>query len=123
MQGYAQLVFTKSVDSDSRVLIGSRNSDYPWIFAVLGRDSKWLLVSKDEILAVNEPAVPTNTKKKKRQNLACRRLLVYRKKMFLLNMQQNKKKNDPRRHCQLQRIQTLSDVFYLQKVPFSFLSN
>ena len=41
--------FTKSVDSKfSRVLIGSRkyNSEYPWIFTVLGRDSKWLLFSR-----------------------------------------------------------------------------
>ena len=29
-----------------RVLIGSRNSEYPWIFTVLRRDSIWLLVSR-----------------------------------------------------------------------------
>ena len=47
MSGYQDLVFTKSVDSNfARVLIGSRNSKYAWIFTVLGRDSKWLLVSR-----------------------------------------------------------------------------
>ena len=30
----------------SRLLIGSLNSEYPWIFTVLGRNSKWLLVSR-----------------------------------------------------------------------------
>ena len=30
----------------SRVLIGSRNSEYPWIFTVLGRDSTCLHVSR-----------------------------------------------------------------------------
>ena len=30
----------------SRVLIGSGNLEYPWIFTVLGRNSTWLLVSR-----------------------------------------------------------------------------
>ena len=41
------LVFTKSVDSDFRAFwLAPRNSEYPWIFTVLRRDSKWLLVSR-----------------------------------------------------------------------------
>ena len=38
---YFFLVFTKSVDSKfSRVLIGSRNSEYPWLFTVLRTERK-----------------------------------------------------------------------------------
>ena len=37
----------------SRVLIGSRNLDYPWIFTVLRRLAK---VSEEEIVAINEAA-------------------------------------------------------------------
>ena len=44
----------------SRVLIGSRNEEHPWVFTVLGRDSasRFATVLKDEILAVNEAAAP-----------------------------------------------------------------
>ena len=52
--------------------------------------SRFATVSKDEILAVNETAAPTNTKN--RQNWACRCLLVDRIFFFLLNLQQNHKK-------------------------------
>ena len=41
--------------------------------------SRFPTVSKDEILAVSEAAVPTNTKNG--QNLGCRCLLVGRKKI------------------------------------------
>ena len=60
-----------------RVLIGSRNLEYPWIFAVLGliqnsvkMASRFATVSKDEILAVNETAAPTNTKKQTKFGLS-----------------------------------------------------
>ena len=43
--------------------------------------SRFATVSKDEILAVNETAAPTNTKKQ--TNLACRCLLVVRNFSFL----------------------------------------
>ena len=52
--------------------------------------SRFATISKDEILAVNETAAPTNTKN--RQNWACRCLLVDRIFFFLLNLQQNHKK-------------------------------
>ena len=41
-------VFTKSVNSMqfSRVLIGSRNSGYPWLFTVLRQEPRWRLVSR-----------------------------------------------------------------------------
>ena len=41
--------------------------------------SRFAIVSKDEILAVNEAGAPTNTKKE--TNLACRCFLVGRKKI------------------------------------------
>ena len=51
--GYFMLVFTKSVDSNFRVLIGSRNSEYPWIFTVLRTERKmarrFAKVSEEEI--------------------------------------------------------------------------
>ena len=57
----------------SRVLVGSRNLEYPWISSVLGRDhkmtSRFATVSKNEILAVNEAAAPTNTKKETKFDL------------------------------------------------------
>ena len=46
----------------SRVLISSRNSNYHWIFTVLGRGIENGFSSKDEILEVHEAAAPTNTK-------------------------------------------------------------
>jgi len=55
------------------VLIGSLNSEYPWIFIVLGRDSKWLLVPcqfQKMILVVNEAAAPKNTKKETKFGLS-----------------------------------------------------
>ena len=65
------------------VLIRSRNSEYPWIFTVLGQISKWLLVSRQfrkmKFLAVKEAAAPANTNSRKRQNLVCPCLLVGRK--------------------------------------------
>ena len=47
-QGFSVFVALSgdSLKRFSRVLIGSRNSEYPWIFTVLGRDSKWLVVSQ-----------------------------------------------------------------------------
>ena len=56
----------------SLVLIVYRNSEYPWIFTVLGQDSasRFATVSKDEILAINEAAAPTNTKKEKKSGLS-----------------------------------------------------
>ena len=55
--------------------------------------SRFATVSKDEILAVNEAAVPTNTKKETKFGLSV--LLVGGKKFFLLTLQQIIK-NDPR---------------------------
>ena len=51
---YFVLVFTKSVDSKfSRVLIDSRNSEYPWIFTALRMERKmarrFAKVSEEEI--------------------------------------------------------------------------
>ena len=44
----------------SRVLIGSRNSEYPWIFTVLRTERKMALrfakVSEEEFVAINEAA-------------------------------------------------------------------
>ena len=57
-----------------RVLVGSRNLEYPWTFTVLGRDhkmaSRFATVSKNEILAVNQAAAPTNTKKEAKFDLS-----------------------------------------------------
>ena len=51
----------------SRVLIGSRSSEYPWLFTVLrpGQDgaSRLEIFPKDEICAINEAVVKTNTTK------------------------------------------------------------
>ena len=44
----------------SRVLIGSRNSEYPSLFTVLGRESKWRLVSRK----FYEAAAPAMTRRK-----------------------------------------------------------
>ena len=67
----------------SRLLIGSLSSEYPWIFTVLGRDSKWLLVSRQfqkitfqRLIKQLHQQIP-----RKRQNLACRCLQVDRKKI------------------------------------------
>ena len=50
----------------SRILIGSRNSVYPWLFTVLRPEPRWHLASRhfpeDEIWAINEAVVQTNTK-------------------------------------------------------------
>ena len=48
--------------------------------------SRFATVSKDEILAVNEAAAPTNTKKETKFGVTGRQ-----KKKFLLNLQQNRK--------------------------------
>ena len=44
----------------SRVLIGSRNSEYPWLFTVLRTERKmarrFATVSEEEIVAINEAA-------------------------------------------------------------------
>ena len=109
----------------SHLLIGPPNSEYPWIFTVLGRVSKWLLVSWQfqKITFLRKIKQLHQQIPRKRQHLACRCLQVDRKKKFLLNLQQNLKKWSPK-HCQLKHEQTLtSDVFYLQKVPFWFLFN
>ena len=55
--------------------------------------SRFATFSKDEILAINEAAAPTNTTKE--INLVCRCLLVGRKKNCPLNLQQNHKKMIP----------------------------
>ena len=55
--------------------------------------SRLATVLKDKILAVNEAAVPTNTKKETKFGLSV--LLVGGKKFFLLTLQQIIK-NDPR---------------------------
>ena len=47
---------------------------------------RFATVSKDEILAVNDAAVPTNTNKETKFGFW--RLLVGRKKMFSLNLKQ-----------------------------------
>ena len=49
-----------------RALIGSRNSEYPWLFTVLRPEPRWRLVSRfseDEIRAIKKVVVQTNTKK------------------------------------------------------------
>ena len=52
--------------------------------------SRFATVSKDEILAVNEAAAPTNTKKETKFGLS---VFTGRwKKIFSLNLQQNDKK-------------------------------
>ena len=56
--------------------------------------SRFATVSKDEILAVNEAAAPTNTKKRYKIWLVGVYWSVEKK--FLLNLQQNHKQNDPR---------------------------
>ena len=47
------VVFTKSVDSNFRVLIGSRSLEYPWIITVLRTERKmarrFAKVSEEEI--------------------------------------------------------------------------
>ena len=52
--GYNTLVFTKSEDSN---LIGSCNSEYPWIFIVLRTERKMVghftKVSEEEIVVIN----------------------------------------------------------------------
>ena len=55
--------------------------------------SRFATVSKDEILAVNEATLPTNTKKKTKFALS---MFTGRyENVFLLNLQQNHTKNDP----------------------------
>ena len=76
------------------VPIGSRNSDYPSTVAVLGQElkraSRFMTVLKGEILAVNEAAAPTNTKKETKFGLS---VFTGRwENIFLLNLQQNDKK-------------------------------
>ena len=56
--------------------------------------SRFATVSKDEILAVNEATLPTNTKKKTKFALS---MFTGRyEKVFLLNLQQNHKKMIPK---------------------------
>ena len=49
------------------VLIGFHNSEYPWLFTVLRLKPRWRLIfekfSEDEICAINEAVVQTNTKR------------------------------------------------------------
>ena len=98
----------------SRFLIGSRNWEYLWISTVLGRDSKWLFVSRQfrkmKFLTVNEAAAPTNTAKKETQ-FGLSVFTGRQKKILLLNLQHNHKRWSPK-HCALKRKQTLSDVLY-----------
>ena len=56
--------------------------------------SRFATVSKDEILAVNEAAAPTNTEKRDKIWLVGVYWSVEKK--FLLNLQQNHKQNDLR---------------------------
>ena len=56
--------------------------------------SRFATVSKDEILAVNEAATPTNTKNRDKIWLVGVYWSV--EKNFLLNLQQNHKQNDLR---------------------------
>ena len=59
-------IYQISEQQFSRVLIGSRNSEYPWLFTVLRPEPRWRLVSRfseDEICAINKVVVQTNTKK------------------------------------------------------------
>ena len=77
----------------SRVLIGSRNSQYHWLFIVFRPASRWRLVSKpfweDEILAINEAVIQTNTKKATNFGLS---VFTGRYKIiFMLKLQQNHK--------------------------------
>ena len=71
--------------------------------------SRLATVSKDKILAVNEAAVPTNTKKETKFGLS-----VFTggwKKIFLTDFATIHKKWSPK-HCQLKRKQTLlNNVF------------
>ena len=62
--------------------------------------SRFPTVSKDEILAVNEAAAPTNTKKETKFGLKV--FTGRKKKIFLPNLQQTHKKRSPI-HCQLKR--------------------
>ena len=79
--------------------------------------SRFATVSKDEILAVNEAAAPTNTKKETKFGLS---VFTGRwKKIFLLNLQQNDKKWSPK-HCQLKRKHTLTN-WRLLLTEISFL--
>ena len=52
--------------------------------------SRFVTVSKDEILVVNETAAPTNTKKQTKFGLSV--FTGQQKKFFLPNLQQNRKK-------------------------------
>ena len=54
------------------VLIGSLNSEYPWIFTVLGFKMApcFATVSKDKILEVNEAAAPVITKRETKFGLS-----------------------------------------------------
>ena len=51
----------------SHILIGSHNLEHPWIFTVLRTERKMARhiakVSEEEVVAINEAAVPANTKK------------------------------------------------------------
>ena len=95
-----------------RVPTGSRNSEYPWIFTVLGRDSKWLLVS--------------------RQFQKMKQQIPKRDKIWLVGVYWSEEKIC---HKIIKKMipKTLSieminkpkqnDVFYLQKSSFLILSN
>ena len=39
-------IYQISEQQSSRILIGSRNSDYPWLFTVLLPEPRWRLVSR-----------------------------------------------------------------------------
>ena len=56
-------VYQISEQQFSRALIGSRNSEYPWLLTVLLPEPRWRLVSRfseDEICTINDRSSRTN---------------------------------------------------------------
>ena len=94
---YLELVFTKSVNSHFRAFWSApvpRNIlGYSLFWDGIQKASRFATVSKDDILAINEAAVPTNTKKETKFGLS---VFTGRwEKNVLLNLQQNHKKMIP----------------------------
>ena len=117
------LVFTRSVDSNFRAFwlapVTRNIRGYSLFWDRIQNGFSFCDSFKRWILAVNEEAVPTRKRQRKRQNLACRCSLVARKK-FSYWICHKIIKSDPRNTDNWNDKQTLSDVFYLQKVPFLF---
>ena len=90
---YNIVVFTKSVNSNFWSLIGSRNSEYPWLFTVLRPEPRWRVVSRHFRKTKFELQMKQSYEQipRKRRTLSSRRLLVGRKISFMLNLQQNRK--------------------------------